>query len=163
MYKFISQNPKSKYDNCTLEELSAIKYFEKIDKFFDEKLKILENNLHNEIENENEHQVKAKNKILFEKSTIIENDYERRLLEFFIKENDKTKMEINPKLWFGINKTIMILFKSSVDGDNSKKFHEKCNFCGATLTIVRSDKGKRFGGYTSISWDKGLGKYYKSL
>lgn len=148
-YKFISQNPKSKYDNCTLEELSAIKYFEKIDKFFDEKLKILENNLHNEIENENEHQVKAKNKILFEKSTIIENDYERRLLESFIKENDKTKMEINPKL----------LFKSSVDGDNSKKFHEKCDFCGATLTIVRSDKGKRFGGYTSISWDKGLGNY----
>ena len=54
-------------------------------------------------------------------------------MESFIKENDKTKMEINPKL----------LFKSSVDGDNSKKFHEKCDFCGATLTIVRSDKGKK--------------------
>ena len=31
--------------------------------------------------------------ILFEKSIIIKNDYERKMLENFIKENDKTKMK----------------------------------------------------------------------
>ena len=102
------------------------------------------------MEKENEQHIRNKNKKLFEKSTIIENDYERRLLESFIKENDKTKTEINP----------ILIFKSSVDGDDSKKFHEKCDFCGVTLIIVRSDIGKRFGGYSSIFWDKSKGDYF---
>ena len=57
--------------------------------------------------------MEIKKNILFEKSTIIENDSERQLLETFIKENDKTKININP----------VLLFKSSVDGDDSQKFH----------------------------------------
>ena len=99
--------------------------------------------------NENTHKIKDKRKTLFEKSTIIENNYERRLIESFIKEMDKSKIEINP----------ILLFKSSVDGDSSKKFHEKCDFIGATITIVRTESGRRFGGYTSISWDKSKGNY----
>ena len=149
-FKIISPYPKSNFNYYNNDEPSAIKYFEKIDKYFDEKLKIYKNIKDNlEIENENEQYIKNKSIKLFEKSTIIENDYERRLLEFFIKENDKTKKEIYP----------ILIFKSSIDGDASKKFHEKCDFCGATLTIVRSDIGKRFGGYSSISWDKGIGNY----
>ena len=49
---------------------------------------------------------------------------------------------------------------------------------GATITIVQSDSGRRFGGYTSISWDQSSGwvskgvnflfsldtrKYYKNI
>ena len=90
-----------------------------------------------------------KKNILFEKSTIIEDDSERQLLETFIKENDKTKININP----------VLLFKSSVDGDDSQKFHQKCDYRGATITLVRSETGRRFGGYNSLSWDKNLGNY----
>ena len=149
-YKFISPHPNINGKYFNNEESSVENYIEKIDKYFNEKLKRYKNIIDNdEIEKGNECHYKNKNKVLFEKSTIIENDYERRLLESFIKENDKTKTEINP----------ILIFKSSVDGDNSKKFHEKCDFCGATLVIVRSETGKRFGGYSSISWDKGLGNY----
>lgn len=124
----------------------------------DKKIKIFKNSLkpkidemgsESESENENKRIKKYSNKKLFEKSTIIENDYERRLLVSFIKENDKTKTEIYP----------VLLFKSSVDGDSSQKFHDKCDFNGATITLVRSETGRRFGGYTSISWDKNLGNY----
>ena len=112
--------------------------------------KIDENGSESESEKEKENIIKKyKTKKLFEKSTIIENDYERRLLMSFIKENDKTKTEICP----------VLLFKSSIDGDSSQKFHEKCDFNGATITLVRSENGRRFGGYTSISWDKNIGNY----
>ena len=111
---------------------------------------------------------KIKNNILFEKSTIIKTELERHLLESFIKENDRTKTIINP----------ILLFKATVDGDTTKDFHEKCDFKGATLTIIESDNGKRFGGYSSISWDQTGGwvdkgicflfsldtrKYYKNI
>ena len=66
------------------------------------------------------------------------------MLENFIKENDKTKKEIFPNL----------LFKASVNGDEAEDFHKKCDYMGATLTIVLSENGRRFGGYTSSSWDK---------
>ena len=82
--------------------------------------------------------------ILFEKSTIIKNDYERKLLESFIKENDTSKKYICPNL----------LFKATVDGDTPKDFHKKCDFMGSTIVIVQSENGRRFGGYSSISWDQ---------
>ncbi len=82
--------------------------------------------------------------ILFEKSTIIKNDYERKLLESFIKENDNTIKYIYPNL----------LFKATIDGDTPKDFHKKCDYMGSTLVIIQSDTGRRFGGYSSISWDQ---------
>ena len=161
-YKFISSKPNNNYNYYDDEESSQLNYFEKIDEYIDKKLNFFNNIFNsklikkkNDIENENEDEDeiqkvnKNKRKRLFEKSTIIENDYERRLIESFIKENDKTKTEICP----------VLLFKSSVDGDDSKKFHEKCDYYGATLILVRSEQGKRFGGHTSVSWDKNLGNY----
>ena len=37
------------------------------------------------------------------------------------------------------------LSKSSIDGDDSKKFHQKCDYNGATITLIRSETGRRFG------------------
>ena len=110
--------------------------YEKID-VLEKKVKNLEEIINLKIKDK-------KDIILFEKSTIIKNDYERKMLENFIKENDKTKKEIFPNL----------LFKASVNGDEAEDFHKKCDYMGATLTIVLSENGRRFGGYTSSSWDK---------
>ena len=157
--KFIYSNLKQNLNYYNDEDdFLSFNYFDKIDRYLDKKLMIFKNSINkiidkdgNESEegNENTHKIKDKRKTLFEKSTIIENNYERRLIESFIKEMDKSKIEINP----------ILLFKSSVDGDSSKKFHEKCDFMGATITIVRTESGRRFGGYTSISWDKSKGNY----
>ena len=48
--------------------------------------------------------------------------------------------------------TFNLIFKGNVDGDESKKFHDKCDNKGPTVTVCRSVDGKKFGGYTPISW-----------
>ena len=48
--------------------------------------------------------------------------------------------------------TLNLLYKASVDSDKAEAFHEKCDHAQSSLVLVESDKGKRFGGYTSCSW-----------
>ena len=46
-----------------------------------------------------------------------------------------------------------LLYRCSIDRDSSYKFHEKCDGKGPTITLVKTDKVFKFGGYTSISWN----------
>jgi hypothetical protein len=108
-------------------------------------IKLLQDHLNSLAETEGK-----ENKIYFKESTILEDDYEKNILIKFIEENDSTKKgTIRTKL----------LFKATKDGDKSVEFHNKCDLMGPTITIVKSENGRRFGGYTSISWDKSKGNY----
>ena len=53
-----------------------------------------------------------------------------------------------------INKKIIVnlLYKASADSDRAYVFHSKCDFAEKTLVLIETDKGKRFGGYTTCSW-----------
>ena len=55
--------------------------------------------------------------------------------------------------WFDNNNNIKfnLLYKATKDGDNTKYFHKNCDNKGATITFIKTDKG-RIGGYTSISF-----------
>ena len=46
-----------------------------------------------------------------------------------------------------------ILYRASVDGDKAKTFHEKCDKHQMTLVLVETTKGRRFGGFTTKTWD----------
>jgi hypothetical protein len=46
-----------------------------------------------------------------------------------------------------------LIYKASVDGDDSMAFHQKCDNQGATVTIIKTDQGKTFGGFTKFNWD----------
>jgi len=48
--------------------------------------------------------------------------------------------------------TLNLLYKATVDGDKAEAFHEKCDQAGSSLVLVETDKGKRFGGFTTCSW-----------
>ena len=48
--------------------------------------------------------------------------------------------------------TLTLLYKASADSDKASVFHEKCDEAKGSLVLVETDKGKRFGGYTSCSW-----------
>ena len=51
------------------------------------------------------------------------------------------------------NKIILnLLYKATADSDNASAFHQKCDKAESTLVLVESDKGKRFGGFTSKNW-----------
>jgi len=53
------------------------------------------------------------------------------------------------------------LFSSSEDGSTTEAFHSKCDDRGATLTVIESEDGKIFGGYTSASWSSPSKYKYK--
>jgi hypothetical protein len=49
--------------------------------------------------------------------------------------------------------TLNLLYKATVDSDKASVFHEKCDAATNSLVLVQSANGKRFGGYTSCSWE----------
>ncbi|EFC38782.1 predicted protein [Naegleria gruberi] len=48
--------------------------------------------------------------------------------------------------------TIELLYRATRDGFSAKNFHEKCDNKGPTLSLIKSEHGNIFGGYTSVSW-----------
>ena len=46
-----------------------------------------------------------------------------------------------------------LLYRASEDGSNIKTFHNKCDNIKGTLTIIKTTKGMRFGGYTERMWN----------
>jgi hypothetical protein len=47
----------------------------------------------------------------------------------------------------------ILLYRGTRDGFVKKIFNENCLNKGATLTIIKSDQNKIFGGYTTLSWE----------
>ena len=56
---------------------------------------------------------------------------------------------------------IKILYKSSIDGGEPINFHEKCDDIPNTLTLIKSNENKRFGGFTSVTWESSSEIIYK--
>ena len=73
------------------------------------------------------------------KGDIIHNTQELGLLT-------KKINNLNQKL------TLNLLYKASVDSDKASSFHAKCDGAKSTIVLVETNKGKRFGGYTTCSW-----------
>ena len=48
--------------------------------------------------------------------------------------------------------TLNLLYKATADSDKASAFHSKCDDAKSSLVLVETDKGKRFGGFTSCSW-----------
>ena len=48
--------------------------------------------------------------------------------------------------------TLNLLYKATVDTDKAAAFHKKCDWANSTLVLIKTGRGKRFGGYTSCSW-----------
>lgn len=44
------------------------------------------------------------------------------------------------------------LWRGTRDGFTARNFHSKCDDKGKTLTVIKTERGSVFGGYTDISW-----------
>ena len=88
-----------------------------------------------------EENVKQKERIknLFKDSAIVKLDEKKMINDWIDPYNEK-------------NITSELLFRTSVDGDNSGTFHTKCDKKGPTITFIKTTAGKRIGGFTMISW-----------
>ena len=49
--------------------------------------------------------------------------------------------------------SINLIYKASVDSDSAEVFHKKCDNAQRTLVIIETINGRRFGGYTTQSWE----------
>ena len=45
-----------------------------------------------------------------------------------------------------------LLYKATADSDSASSFHQKCDKAESTLVLIETDKGKRFGGFTTQNW-----------
>ena len=46
-----------------------------------------------------------------------------------------------------------LLYRATKDGNNASSFHNKCDNISGTLTVLKTSKGMRFGGYTEKTWN----------
>jgi hypothetical protein len=73
------------------------------------------------------------------KGDIIQDVKELELLSRKISKNNR-KIVLN------------LLYKATIDSDKAEVFHQKCDNAKSTLVLVKSDNGKRFGGFTTRDW-----------
>ena len=71
---------------------------------------------------------------------IIENAKELELLTRRMCNKKYKKISLN------------LLYKAIIDSDKASVFHKKCDSAKCSLVLVRSGNGKRFGGFTSCTW-----------
>ena len=91
------------------------------------------------IDSEVEVEVTEKN-INMINSEIITNSAEEDMLLNKIERNGK-KLQFN------------LLYKATIDSDQASIFHKKCDKAKNTLVLVETIEGKRFGGFTTESWE----------
>ena len=69
-----------------------------------------------------------------------------------IRNMDELEM-ITRKINKSNNKIILnLLYTATADSDKAAVFHEKCDGAKSSLVLVETNKGKRFGGFTTCSW-----------
>ena len=65
-------------------------------------------------------------------------------------EIDDVVSKIQLRLSKGVK--FKLLYRASMHGDKANIFHEKCDSQKMSLVLVETNKGNRFGGFTSKSW-----------
>jgi FtsZ-binding cell division protein ZapB len=78
--------------------------------------------------------------IAYSKGTIIRNNAELELIVNKInRNNSKLKLDL--------------IYKATTDSDRAEAFHYHCNGARNSIVLIETINGKRFGGYTSQSWE----------
>jgi hypothetical protein len=72
----------------------------------------------------------------FAQSTLLPSAQQHKLNEFYGKSNQQWKL----------------IYRGTRDGFHSEDFHRCCDNKGPTVTVILSDDGYLFGGYTTVPW-----------
>ena len=131
-----------------------------------ERIKQLENiNLQQEKEIKTLRQSQSQSKIIRNKNVNISSGMESRQL-YFEEEPEQIcvkgdiihnaqELELITRKINKSNKkiTLNLIYKATADSDKAQAFHNKCDKARSTIVLIETNKGKRFGGFTSCSWD----------
>ena len=91
-------------------------------------------------ENDTKIALEEKTEQTFVNGDIIHNNEE---LEMLVRKINKSSQKM----------TLNLIYKATIDSDRAEEFHKKCDKAKNTLVLIETDKGKRFGGYTSTNWE----------
>ena len=155
--KFKAFKEEFKEVNSQLEQLSLeneklksrVEELEDIKVKYEEEIKILK-------ENERIYSMKSRasnNSNTDEKDVIYEENSQEMTVRGDI-IHDPLELELLTKKINKLNQklTLNLLYKATADSDKAAAFHAKCDDANSSIVLVETDKGKRFGGYTTCSW-----------
>ena len=91
----------------------------------------------NPVYNNTEYQILSEREVI-ETSDVIERENELDLIKDRLGKN---------------NLNLILLYKATRDGDDAEIFHAKVGDTRNNITLIKTNQGVRFGGYTSQSWD----------
>ena len=89
----------------------------------------------------------SKKNIAFEKQ--VEQSFVNGDIIHNVKELEMIVRKINKS---SKKMTLNLIYKATVNSDKAEEFHKKCDKAKSTLVLIETNKGKRFGGYTSTTW-----------
>jgi hypothetical protein len=115
--------------------------------------KISHENSYEELKNNDIYLLIDQNQLPFQESTIFSTSEEEKQkeIELIIEWISPSLLNLpNPPK---VLRTKLV-YKSEIDGDKSSNFHEKCDNLGPTIIIIQTKDGYRYGGYTSVSWER---------
>ena len=147
-----------KYKNEILEKELKNKY-EILEKELKNTKEILEKELKNKYELM-EKELKPIKEKYYRKQKMLEDIKESFKKSSIIqKEDAKIIMK-----WFEEKPTKFIkLLDSKIDGDTTNAFENKCAKKCPTMVFVKTIKGRRFGGFTTVTWTNGYSKDNKAF
>ena len=121
------------------KELEAMKNnIKNMEEKNDKKINELKNEI-KELKNVIE-QKKEEAKIVYNSSIMKENEFDIIKSAIESRKNKKVK---------GLRK----LYQATIDGESQTQFHSKCDGISNTIIIIKSAGNRRFGGFTSESWN----------
>eukprot|EP01084_Bolivina_argentea_P229956 387975_1 len=74
-------------------------------------------------------------------------------------EMTQTLVDLLRQLKYGSNTNWRMIYRASKDGFDTNVFHSKCDSIKHTLSIVETEQGDVFGGYTSKKWNTNAKKH----
>ncbi len=70
-----------------------------------------------------------------------------------IRDKSELEMIVNKINKYNRGIKIDLIYKASADSDKAYAFHQNCDNSNSTIVLIETLNGKRFGGFTSQSWE----------
>jgi hypothetical protein len=85
----------------------------------------------------------------YEKSMIIDNQQLKFIIDVISSKVKKTV------------KKLYLCYRATSDGDKAISFHEKCDRLKNIIILISTNNGKKFGGFSTESWDSKIQELWK--
>jgi hypothetical protein len=96
---------------------------------------------------------------------------ENKIQFSYMSDYEKSKIIDDQQLIFIINsissklnkivKKLYLCYRATSDGDKATTFHEKCDRLKNIIILINTSNGKKFGGFSSESWDNNSQELWK--